>query len=115
MISARLSSYRQGVIEVNPAYTSLIGKIKYLKRLRCPVHVAAAYVIGRRGMGFREKVPGIYKNVIPRGRRRAHHWKQYACLYKHLKDAPAGSFYAKLDTFNDAGQLKSLKPEKRYA
>ena len=42
---------------VNPAYTSWIGKIKYAERYGISVHEAAAYVIGRRGIGFQENLP----------------------------------------------------------
>ena len=41
-----------GVKKVNPANTSKIGKEKYSKRMGCTVHMAAAYVIARRGMGM---------------------------------------------------------------
>lgn len=41
---------------VNPAYTSQIGKWKYMKKLGVSIHIAAAYVIGRRGMEFIDKM-----------------------------------------------------------
>ena len=102
-----------GVIKVNPAYTSLIGKTKYLKKLRCPVHMAAAYVIGRRGMGFGEKVPKVYKRIIPCDKLRSHHWKQFAHLYKYANNIPEKTFMVKLSDFTDTKQLVLL--QKRYA
>ncbi len=42
------------LIKVNPAYTSQIGKQKYSGRMKLTVHRAAAYVIGRRAMGFHD-------------------------------------------------------------
>ncbi len=45
------------VFLVNPAYTSQMGKFKYMKPKGLSVHLAAAYVIARRRMGFSEKVP----------------------------------------------------------
>lgn len=42
------------ILEVNPAYTSRIGKQKYAETKKLPVHLAAAYVIARRGQGFRD-------------------------------------------------------------
>lgn len=42
------------MIEVNPAYTSQIGKTKYAGVRKIPVHNAAAYVIARRGQGFKD-------------------------------------------------------------
>lgn len=43
--------------EVNPAYTSIIGKEKYSEIKKLNVHVAASYVIGRRGLGFIDNRP----------------------------------------------------------
>lgn len=43
--------------EVNPAYTSIIGKEKYSEIKKLNVHVAASYVIGRRGLGFIDNIP----------------------------------------------------------
>lgn len=42
--------------EVDPSYTSQIGKEKYTKMKGCNTHMAASYVIARRGMGFKERV-----------------------------------------------------------
>ena len=57
-------AYREDIYiyQVNPAYTSQIGKLKYMKKLGISIHIAAAYVIGRRGMGFKEKIP---KYLLP--------------------------------------------------
>ena len=38
--------------EINPAYTSRIAKDKYMKSMGCSVHMAASYVITRRGCGY---------------------------------------------------------------
>jgi len=42
---------------VHPAYTSIIGKYKYATSLGLSFHQAAALVIARRGLGFRERIP----------------------------------------------------------
>ncbi|QWK20289.1 MAG: IS200/IS605 family accessory protein TnpB-related protein [Hydrogenobacter thermophilus] len=52
------------VAEVNPAYTSVIGELRY-----CPIYnitkdIAGAYVIGRRALGFKEKAPKNYKELL---------------------------------------------------
>lgn len=49
-------AYRNGiaVYEVNPAYTSQIGYIKYAKKYGISKHMSAAYVIGRRTYGIEE-------------------------------------------------------------
>lgn len=46
---------RMAIIQVNPAYTSYIGKEKYSRIKGANVHLCASYVIGRRGMGYEEK------------------------------------------------------------
>lgn len=55
---------RMGVqlIKVNPAYTSIIGKLKYSPMLSIDKDVAGAYVIARRGLGFEESFPRITGN-----------------------------------------------------
>jgi len=45
------------VIEVNPAYTSTIGMLKYAPQLSIDKDIAGAYVIGRRALGFKEDTP----------------------------------------------------------
>lgn len=51
---------------VNPAYTSTIGAIKYKKHFGVTVHEAAALVIGRRALGFREKISRRLRLAIAR-------------------------------------------------
>jgi len=46
--------------KVNPAYTSVVGKVKYKEMYRITTHEAAAYVIARRGLGLNEKL-SIYQ------------------------------------------------------
>jgi len=47
--------------EVDPAYTSVIGMLKYAPQLSLSKDVASAWVIARRGLGLSEKVPKNYK------------------------------------------------------
>jgi len=51
-------------IKVHPAYTSVIGKLKYSPMLGVDKDVAGAYVIGRRGLGFEEKLPKNYRELL---------------------------------------------------
>jgi IS605 OrfB family transposase len=57
---------RNGVqlIKVNPAYTSIIGKLKYAPIYRIDKDVAGAYVIARRGLGFEERLPKNYRELL---------------------------------------------------
>jgi IS605 OrfB family transposase len=52
------------VIEVNPAYTSVIGMLKYAPQLSIDKDIASAYVIGRRALGFKEDMPENYERLL---------------------------------------------------
>jgi transposase, IS605 OrfB family, central region len=52
------------VLEVNPQDTSTIGMLKYAPLLHLSKDVAAAYVIGRRALGFAEKLPKGYEALL---------------------------------------------------
>lgn len=53
----KVQAIKQGVLveEVNPAFTSILGKLKYRGMFSLSSHDSAALVIARRGMGFRER------------------------------------------------------------
>jgi IS605 OrfB family transposase len=57
---------RSGIqlIKVNPAYTSIIGKLKYAPLYNIDKDTAGAYVIARRGLGFKERLPKNYKALL---------------------------------------------------
>jgi Hypothetical protein len=52
------------VVEVNPAYTSVIGMLKYAPQLSIDKDIAGAYVIGRRALGFKEDTPENYEKLL---------------------------------------------------
>jgi IS605 OrfB family transposase len=52
------------VIKVNPAHTSIIGKLKYAPLYNIDKDMAGAYVIARRGLGFKERLPKNYKELL---------------------------------------------------
>jgi IS605 OrfB family transposase len=52
------------VIDVNPAYTSVIGMLKYAPQLSIDKDIAGAYVIGRRALGFKEDMPENYEKLL---------------------------------------------------
>ena len=70
-------SYKDGIEieEVNLRYTSQIGKVKYAPVKGLSVHRCVTYVIARRGMGYKERLPlSVYSNIeIPLNQR----WKEY--------------------------------------
>jgi hypothetical protein len=49
---------------VNPKDTSTIGMLKYAPQLHLSKDVAAAYVIGRRALGYEEKLPKGYEVLL---------------------------------------------------
>jgi len=57
--SIKAACFRAGVvvIEVNPAYTSVIGAVNYAQKKGISVHMAAAFAIARRGMRLSELPP----------------------------------------------------------
>jgi hypothetical protein len=55
------------VIKVNPAYTSIIGKLKYAPLYNIDKDTAGACVIARRGLGFKERLPKNYKELLKDG------------------------------------------------
>ena len=52
------------VVEVHPAYTSIIGMLKYAPQLNIDKDIAGAYVIGRRALGFKEDTPENYERLL---------------------------------------------------
>jgi IS605 OrfB family transposase len=52
------------VVKVNPAFTSLIGMLKYCPQYFIDKDVAGAYVIGRKALGFQEEIPENYKKLL---------------------------------------------------
>jgi IS605 OrfB family transposase len=63
-IISRGMKYGFKLKKVNPAYTSVIGRFKYSGKYGLSVHEAAAFVIGRRGLGFDEKIPQEILNQV---------------------------------------------------
>ena len=56
---------KKGVLvsQVNPAYTSIIGRVKFAKPYGLSIHQAAALTIGRRYLHFSEKVPSSLREI----------------------------------------------------
>jgi IS605 OrfB family transposase len=52
------------VLEVNPQDTSTIGMLKYAPQRSLSKDVAAAFVIGRRALGYEERLPKGYKALL---------------------------------------------------
>ncbi|MFD1038209.1 IS200/IS605 family accessory protein TnpB-related protein, partial [Virgibacillus byunsanensis] len=92
-IKNRAEKMRIHVYEVNPAYTSQIGKMKYMKRFGISIHQAASFVIARRAMGYKEKLPPMLHSLLPEKMIGLHHWAQWKKVTTLLKDIRTSTYY----------------------
>ena len=88
-----------GVHQVNPAFSSLIGRVKFQERYGLSVHQAAALVLARRLLGFSERVPcrktitclaadgGHVTFSAPVRKRGKHVWSQWGAIGRGLRAA----------------------------
>jgi len=51
-------------IKVNPAYTSVIGALKYVPQFGIDKDIAGAYFIGRRALSLKEEIPENYLKLL---------------------------------------------------
>ena len=91
--------YRQGVEvhQVNPAYSSVIGRVKFMERYGLTVHQAAALVLARRLLGCSERIPrrwvcpvgnGIHVAfTVPARKRVKHVWTYWGAISGQLRPA----------------------------
>src|ERR1035437_5534679 len=98
--SIKAAAFRAGVevIEVNPAYTSVIGAVNHAQRNGISVHQGAALAIARRGLGLGERatvpvglVPtangGHVTFELPARNRSKHVWTFWSKVRTNLKAA----------------------------
>ena len=93
--------YREGVEvhQVNPAYSSVIGQVKFMERYGLSVHQAAALVLARRLLGCSERIPrrracpvgsGVHVAfAVPARKRVKHVWTYWGAISGHLRPALA--------------------------
>ncbi|WP_240523700.1 IS200/IS605 family accessory protein TnpB-related protein, partial [Bacillus cereus] len=93
-IRSRADKRGVAVFQVNPAYTSISGKMKYMRKFGISIHQSAAFTIGRRGLGYKEKVPKVLQPYIPN--KEAHHWSHWHQLNNRL-DIRTHHFYQLYD------------------
>lgn len=119
-ITAR--SFKHGITlhQVNPAYTSIIGRVNYAARYGLSTHLAAALCIARRQQKFSES-PCSFRPIIPDGRgvhvafdlparnRTKHVWHFWGRVKKKLLMAHAAHFQAKYRSSSPNSTLE-IKP-----
>ena len=93
-IESRAEKMGVAVFHVNPAYTSQIGKMKYMKRLGISIHQSAAYVIARRGMRFKEKLPPMMSSRLPEKIAGRHHWVHWRFFTMRASGMKVHAFYS---------------------
>ncbi|TKC20129.1 transposase [Robertmurraya kyonggiensis] len=115
MISAiknRAEKMGVAVFDVNSAYTSQIGKIKYMKRMGISIHQAASYVIARRAMGFKETLPPVLHSLLPEKIAGLQHWAQWKWISSCLSDVRKHAFYRKeLFAYDKIDSMNQLFPQ----
>lgn len=79
------------LIKVNPAYSSLIGLVKFMKQYGLSSDTAAAMVLARRAMRLSERVPNhrAYAGV----KSAKHSWSAWHSLHKKLGRLPRHQYY----------------------
>lgn len=77
------------ICEEDSAWTSVVAKIKYKRQFpRLSIHQLAAYVLGRRALGFGENLNEEQLKTIPKRKRRyaeAYIWSFYGHRHPNLK------------------------------
>lgn len=89
------------VYKVDPKYTSFIAKVKYMRLFGLSIHICAAYVIGRRGMGLRESVPSYLKHLLTEEEKNYHHIQQYKVLISKLSSIKKHCYYQDLKNIDN--------------
>ena len=103
------------VRKVNPAFTSQIAKLKYMRPLGISIHEAAAAVIGRRAMGRREPLKKGMKALLTDEVQEKGEWSKWGSLAYRLSDIPTHKFYRdiKYENYRSIDELKkALRSEK---
>ena len=93
--------HRNGVEvhQVNPAFSSVIGRVKFMERYGLSVHQAAALALARRLLGCSERVPrrrecpdgrgGHVAFTVPARKRVKHVWTYWGAISGQLRPALA--------------------------
>ena len=93
--------YREGVEvhQVNPPYSSVIGRVKFMERYGLSVHQAAALVLARRLLRCSERIPrrrvcpagngGHVAFTVPARKRVKHVWTYWGAVLGQLRPALA--------------------------
>lgn len=81
------------VVEVNPAYSSLIGLIKYMSLYGLNSGTAAALVLARRSLRLSERLPRVLYALLSPVDDNKHVWSYWARISKLVKGCQRRSFF----------------------
>ncbi len=81
------------VIEVNPAYSSLIGMTKYMSLYGLNSGTSAAFVLARRGQRFSERLPRVLYALFAPVDANKHVWSYWARISKLVKGCRRHSYF----------------------
>ena len=115
LLASRCNKEGIELIRVNPAYTSVIGEIKYARPYGLAIHDGAAIVIARRGLGRRLKEKLRNRSTrnafpLPARNRGKHVWSDWSKVSKMLKEEKEESFLGRRSS-EDNRRSKSLSSQ----
>lgn len=75
---------KEGVLvkTTNPAFSSVIAKLKYSKQLGRTTHATAALVLARRGQQFNELIPTKLASLLQGEEKKKWNWKDWSLVHK---------------------------------
>ena len=108
---ARLSAIQ--VVEVNPAYSSLIGMIKFMSLYGLNSGTSAALVLARRLFRFSERLPRCLNALLEPVDSNKHVWHYWAATSKLLKGCHRHSFFNVGIRFGDKPNIQSSSKKRK--
>jgi IS605 OrfB family transposase len=93
LLKSRAEKYGIEIKEENPAYSSLIGLTKYMKKYGLSSDTAAALVLARRALRLSERPPANYARLVQADTNR-HVWSFWRKLSKKLGGVPRHCFFS---------------------
>lgn len=115
--------YKEDMVlkKVNPAYTSLMGRVKYQKRFGLSVHESASLCIARKGLGLKEKIPKdilkdffameVKEQIKISENKNIENWKD---LYQFINNSKFRASIKKLDPFHLQAMGIKRNPKEWY-
>lgn len=94
LAESKAYKYHIDMKKVFPAYTSIMGKGKYMARYGLSIHESASFVIARRGMGYKEKLPQMWKPFVKLQYQQESLWKQWKQASKRIKESDNKFLYS---------------------